>query len=360
MASPHILMTGGGTLGPVTPLIAIVDAWKLHDPGLRVSWIGTPRGPERELIERRHETFYDLSAPKLSRHAWWQWPYIGPLFAISLVRSFLYLREIQPDMVFSAGGYVSVPVAIVAKLLGIPVWVHQLDVVPGIANKLMAPFATQLSVTWEESMDAFPARKTMVVGGMLRKEVEGGNKQAFMKRHGLRDTLPTLFVLGGGTGATQLNQAMEVLARELLKKMNIVHLTGMGKMIPSLEEMGAGYVVTEFMDEEMKDAYATADVVVARAGMGTIFEVAGLVKPTILVPIKGSHQEANARVMEERGATKVMWHFTPQLLKQEIEKLMNNPADRRALGEAVKRAVTTRGTERIVERAIALITKERP
>ena len=136
--SPRILLTGGGTLGPVTPLLAVAEVWREQDTDVEFSWIGTRKGPERALVETYRIPFFSLPAPKLSRHQKWKWPFI-PLFMFwSLYRAWRLLRDIEPDVVMSAGGYVSVPAVIMARLMGMYVWVHQLDRVPGLANRIMA------------------------------------------------------------------------------------------------------------------------------------------------------------------------------------------------------------------------------
>lgn len=350
---PHILMTGGGTLGPVVPLISIVEEWKTKNPRVIVSWIGTPKGPEREVIEERHETFYELYAPKLSREKKWLWPFVPVLFIASCIKALILLLKIQPDIIFTAGGFVSVPVVIVGKFLGIPTWVHQLDVVPGLANKIMSLFAKKVSVTFIESEIAFPKFKTLVVGGIASVRSSQGDPDKFVKDFSLDPNKPTIFVTGGGTGAVEINKAMALIGTELMNEMNIIHLTGIGKMLPELEGMPQGYWSQEFMNEEIKHAYALADIVVSRAGLGTILDLIGSSKPAILIPIMGSHQERNAEVLKERGAVIVVKNMTPQLLKQEIRHLINNLPLRTQLGEAIRQVISLKGQEKIVEEASA-------
>ena len=348
---PHILMTGGGTLGPVVPLISIVEAWKVKNPRVIVSWIGTPKGPEREVIEERHETFYELYSPKLSREKKWLWPLVPALFIFSCFKALILLLKIQPDIIFTAGGFVSVPVVVVGRMLGIPIWVHQLDVVPGIANKIMALFAKRVSVTFIESEVAFPKYKTEVVGGIASVRSNEGDRDKFIKDFSLDPNKPTIFVTGGGTGAVEINKAMALIGAELVAEMNIIHLTGIGKMLPELEGMPKGYWSQEFMNEEIKHAYALADIVVSRAGLGTILDLIGAVNPTILIPIMGSHQERNAEVLKERGAAMVIKNMTPQLLKQEIRHLISDLPLRTGLSEAIGQAISLKGQEKIVEEA---------
>ncbi len=351
-----VLLTGGGTLGPVTPLLALAEVWNRRDPLVEFHWIGTPKGPEQELIEKEGIQFLALSTPKLDRHRIWQWPFILPHLIFSCFKAYKMLQKIKPDIIFTAGGYVSIPVFWMAWFLGIPTWVHQLDVTPGMANKLMAPFARRVSVTWEDSASGFSEDKVLIVGGIARSKLERGSAVSFEQKYKLDDSKPTLFVTGGGTGAQVLNEAMEVIGRDLVKTMNVVHLTGKGKMIERLKEI-PGYIIEEFFTDDMPDAFNAADVVVSRAGMGTILALITLKKPTILIPIANSHQEENARVLKERNAIVTVKNFSPQLLKQEIEKLMNNPDLRKKLSKRIEKALTMDATEKIINVAEGIIRK---
>lgn len=352
----HLLFTGGGTLGPVLPLFAIIDEWKKREPNVLISWIGTKTGPESEVIALRKEVFIGLSAPKLSRHQPWLWPFIPLLFCISVAKAWFYLKHLQPSMIFSAGAFVSVPVVVAGFFLRIPIWIHQLDVEAGLANKMMAKFAKRISVTWLSSLDDYPKRKTLLAGGLISSEKVPLN-ESFLERYGLNPVMPTLFVFGGGTGAKEVNDAMEVIGNELKRKMNILHLTGKGKMTTKLEEMGDGYVAREFFTQEMNDAWQVADVVVSRAGMGTILSLVKYKKPTILIPMRDSHQEANARVMDERGAVRVLYRMTPQILKQEIERLMEDDVARKELGRQAGKAISLEAQKKIVDVAKEMLEK---
>ncbi len=349
--SPNILLTGGGTLGPVTPLLGLVEAWKQADVNTKFFWIGTPTGPERALVERLRIPFFELDAPKFDRTRFWTWPLI-PFKAISsLIKSWNYLEELQPDLVFSAGGYVSVPVIWMAAIKKIPTWIHQLDVEPLLANKLMAPLATKISVTWEQSMKDWPLSKTVLVGGLLREGIRRGSREWFVREKGLDATKPTLLVIGGGTGAQSINSAMENIADELLQEMNVIHLTGVGKMVEILTKKGKGYQVFEMLDVDLPHAYASADLVVARAGMGTITELVALGKPMILLPIPNSGQIANADVLSSIGAAQVLISPTPQILSQAIKHLMRDTTARQKLSMLARRAFQTNAASQIVREA---------
>ena len=353
--SHHILMTGGGTLGPVTPLLAVAAEWRKRDPDVKISWIGTPHGPERVLLESAKIDFYPLTAPKFDRTRLWTLPFVPPLLLWSCFQAWRQLSSLQPDLVMSAGAYVSVPVVWMARLKGMPVWVHQLDVLPGLANKLMARVANKISVTWNESAAGFPEYKTEVVGAMARKFVKVGEQHMARERYGFAADKPTVIEMGGGTGAANLNDMMLTIAPDLLKRANVLHLTGKGKMLGSLESIGAHYVAVEFLNEGMADAYAVADVVVARAGMGTIAELAALGKPTVLIPMPGTHQEANAKALVDRDAAEMVRQLTPQTLLQAIERLLTNQTRREQLAHNIRGIFALNADERIVHGSLELL-----
>ncbi len=351
----HILFTGGGTLGPVTPLLAVAETWRRREPSTKFSWIGTPSGPERLLIEGSKIDFYSLSAPKLDRHRWWRLPVLPLHFAWATVRSIWLLRRLRPSLVFTAGAYVSLPVVLAAKVWRIPVWVHQLDVVPGVANRLMAPLAKVVSVTWAESAELLRRKRAIVVGAMVRKGITVGTAEIGRDRYGFESTKPTLLVIGGGTGAVSLNQAMATIGSELAKKLNVIHLTGKGKMLAALQQIAPNYIALEFLGDGLADAYAVADVVVARAGMGTIAELAALGKATLLVPLPDTYQTANASALQSREAAEVVTMLTPQTLAQAIDHLLVNPARREALAHNIRSIFPLNADERIVHEASALM-----
>ncbi len=359
----HILFTGGGTLGPVTPLLAVAAQWRRRDPEVKCSWIGTPKGPERLLVEGAKIPFIELSAPRMNRYRKWTYPFIPFHLLWSMWCAVKIMKEMRPDMVFSAGAYVSIPVVFVAWFMRIPVWIHELDVRPGVANKVMAPCARKISTTWPQSTRAYSAKKTSVVGTMVRTTLAMGERVSARERYGLRQEYPTILILGGGTGAASLNEAMLVIAEEVLRGANVIHLTGRGKMIPALQkfqEQGKPYVALEFLHEGMADAYALADIVVSRAGMGTISELAALGKPSIIVPIPGSQQEDNAKALEAQGAADVLFQVTPQVLLQSIQRMIQNEEYRMDKGDRMRRIFPVNADERIVHDALEILAKNNP
>jgi len=355
----HIVFTGGGTLGPVTPLLAVAAEWRKRDPQVKFTWIGTPDGPERAVVESAKIPFIALAAPKFDRTRPWTWILSPFQLVVSTIRAGRILSDLGPTMIMTAGAYVSVPVAFAAALMRAPIWVHQFDVVVGLANKIMAPFAKRISVTWEENAASFGAKKTLVVGAMIRPFLRLGDAQMARELFGLDAKKPTVLVIGGGTGSARMNERFSIIGAELSRYANVIHITGKGKMLSALESIGDDYVVREFIGEGMADILALADVVVSRAGMGMIAEIVGLGKAAILLPLEGQ-QEANAKAMEDRGGAEVLKHVTPQTLLQLILRLIESLERRDALAAKARTVFPTNGDERIVHEALRILGEENP
>lgn len=341
-------MTGGGSLGPFTPLLSIEEEWMRH-ADIETSWIVTPEGPERKLLEEAGVEFTSLAAPKLSRHKWWQWPFIPILLAFSTLKAYKLVKHIQPNIMYTLGGYVSIPVAIACKLIGVPVWVHQLDVRVGLANKVMAPLATKISTTFPESLASFREGRAICLGGIAH----------FGRSVEMIPPLPvklnpekrTLLVTGGGTGSKSLNDAMEVIADKLIENINIIHLTGEGKLTPEinrLAETNPDYHAFELVGTEMYSLLAASDLVVTRAGLGILLNLVEFKKPAIFVPLAGQ-QEENARLVFRNGAGVVIRRMTAQLLLQAIQMLMKDGDGRRQLAENIGDLVAMNAAQLIVE-----------
>ena len=353
-----VMMTGGGTLGPVTPLLAVVEAWKKLDPSAHFVWVGTLNGPERTLVEKQAIPFFGMQAPKLDRHAPLRWIFIPFRFLWSMKVAAELIRQERPDVVVTAGGYVSVPVLWVARLLRIPTWVHQQDVRAGLANLLMVPAATRVSVAWIKTIHKFPTKKTIHIGNPVRLSVVGGLKERAAARFGLNPDKPTVLVLGGGTGAVWINQAIASLAPELVSRANILHITGRGKQPEG--EQPHGYVVVDLIAEGMNDVFALADIVVCRAGMGTISELSALRKPSIIIPMPNSHQEDNTEALEELDAAIIMHQerTSPQMLLQTLEELLADAEERKKLGNRLHAALPTDGVAQELAQLIQSLVKQ--
>lgn len=350
-----LMLTGGGTLGPVTPLLAVVEVLRAEDTSVEFVWVGAPRGPERVVVEAARLRFLSLSVPKLSRHAPLRW--IGIPFRLlwSLWRAHQMLVTEKPDVVVSAGGYVSVPIIWMCALLGIPSWIHQQDVRSGLANKLMAPFADRISAAWEKSLKDFPAEKVLHLGNPVRSSVFSGLRDRGLQRFGFDESKPTVVVTGGGTGANWINDTVGKVGKELERVANVLHITGVGKSSTLTHH-------TDLVKDGMADVYAMADVVICRAGMGTISELAALKKAAIIVPMPDSHQEDNTQILDDVGVAVVLHQkeTTPQVLLTNVVRLLEDEKKREEMGQRLHRLLKTdRAAETLAHHLLTLARTEK-
>jgi UDP-N-acetylglucosamine--N-acetylmuramyl-(pentapeptide) pyrophosphoryl-undecaprenol N-acetylglucosamine transferase len=339
-----VLFAGGGTLGPVTPLLAVAEAWKKIDPSVQFVWVGTRHGPEREVVEASGIRFLTIPVARLPRYPSLEWLFLPFRFVFALSAAWIILSREKPSLIASAGGYTAVPFAWIGGLQrGGRVWIHQQDVRPLLSNRVTTPAATCITTAWQRTLRYFPRDKTVHVGNPVRSYFPEA-----VREEGGR---PTIFVLGGGTGAVWLNHMMEGIAPGLLPHANVIHVTGEGKLTERLRHMGSGYTVREFlMPEEVARAYAAADMVVARAGMGTLSELAASRKPAILIPLPDSAQEENARVVKEAGAAIVLPQSLTSAddLQKTILALLSDKQKQRLLSERMGALLPTDVAETIV------------
>lgn len=344
----HILFTGGGTLGPVTPLIAVKDAIKAAEPAAEFSWIGTASGPEEALVRAAGIAFHSVPAGKLRRYL--DLRNFTDHFRVlaGFARSLRLLRRLRPDVVVSAGGFVAVPVIWAAALLRIKVHVHQQDARPGLANRLTAVFAHTMSVAFEKSLADFKRHSPVWTGNPVRPELRNGSRGEAAKFFGLDVGLPTVLVIGGGTGSASLNALTLGALPRLLASAQVIHGTGRAKSAAAEHPRYRGY---ELLKEEMRHAYALADVVAARAGMGTLSEISGLGKAAVLVPIAASHQEDNADIYCAAGAAVCLdeLEINAGQFADAVLALLADPQKRRVLAEAAEKIMPAGADRRIAE-----------
>lgn len=300
-----VLFTGGGTLGSVTPLLAVAEAYEAQDKDVEFVWVGTDTGPEFDLVDELGIPFFTVSSGKFRRY--FSVKNFSDLFRIvaGFFQSIALLRRLRPDVVISAGGFVAVPVIWAAGLLKMRVHVHQQDIRPGLANRLCLPFATSVSVAFEKSLEDYAEYEPVWTGNPVRKAMFDGDEGEAIREFGLEEGVPTVLVLGGGTGAASLNALVVGAAGDITGSAQIVHVTGKGKGGESDVSMSR-YHAVEFLTDAMKHAYAVADLVVTRAGMGTLTELVALGKPTIIIPMPNSHQEENADFFAVHGKIPVL------------------------------------------------------
>lgn len=323
--SKKIVMTGGGTAGHVTPNIALFPA--LRAEGYEIHYIGSFDGIEKKLIEDFDVPYYGISTGKFRR-------YFDPKnFSdpFRVMKGFFearkILKHIKPDIVFSKGGFVSVPVVRAAASLKIPCIIHESDMTPGLANKLCIPVSRKICCNFPETFDMLPPEKAVLTGSPIREELSTGNKEAGLAFCGFNHEKPVIMVMGGSQGAAAVNQAIRDALPKLLEKYQVVHLCGKDKMDNLLLTV-PGYKQFEYIKEEMKDLLAMADLVISRSGANAISEILALRKPNILIPLPSGRgdQLLNADSYEAQGFSIVINEddLTTKVLLQKVEELWQN------------------------------------
>lgn len=274
-----IVLTGGGSAGHVTPHFALIP--HLKDRGWEIHYIGTVDGIERELMEG-HVPYYPISAGKLRRY--FDLKNLSDPFRVlkGVLEAHRVLRKLRPRVVFSKGGFVSVPVTVAAWLLRIPVVLHESDLTPGLANKLSLPFARELCLTFPDSLQYIKG-KGMVTGTPIRSELAQGSRSDGLRFCKFAEGYPTLLVMGGSLGAAILNQTIRENLVVLTRRYQIIHLCGKGNVDTAIKH--PRYCQLEYAKDELPDLFAAADFVLSRAGANSIFELLALAKPHILVPL---------------------------------------------------------------------------
>lgn len=350
-----VVLSGGGTGGSVTPLLAVAQKIKeISKEEPEFLWLGTRKGPEKKLVKHHNVKFRAVCSGKFRRYFSWR-NFIDPLLIlIGFLQSLFILVRFRPDIILSAGSFVSVPIVWVGWFLGIPSVIHQQDIRAGLANKLMAPAAKIITITFEKSIKKFPRRKTHWTGNPVRPEILKGRINRAKKQFKLENNLPTLLVIGGGTGALALNQLIGQIVPELVKFCQIIHLTGGRGKFKDLDN----YHHYKFLTKEMADAYAVADLVVSRAGMGVLTELANLGKPVILMPIPGSHQMANAQYFVDQQAAIVLDQdeISAETLLEQIEELISDKERLKTLGKDIKSLARPDAAEAIAKITLGLIS----
>lgn len=320
-----IVMTGGGTAGHVTPNIALFDS--LQKDGYEIHYIGSYEGIEKGLIEDKKIPYYGISSGKFRRYR--SWKNLTDPFRVlhGFFQARRLLGRIRPNVVFSKGGFVSVPVVMAAKTRHIPVIIHESDLTPGLANKLAMPSATKVCCNFPETLPYLPKEKAVLTGSPIRQELLHGNKQAAKDFCGFTGDLPILMVMGGSIGSAYINNAIRGCIDTLLTKYQIIHLCGKGNIDESLKDK-KGYAQFEYISENLPDLFAAADLVVARAGANSICELLALHKPNILIPLSRNasrgDQILNANSFAKQGFSAVLEEeeVTPEKLMATIDDVM--------------------------------------
>ena len=344
-----IVLTGGGTLGHVTPHLSLIP--HLQKAGYEIHYIGTEKGMEAEKIRSvPGVTYHAVKSGKLRRYFDWK-NFTDPFRVLAgMIQSAALMGKIKPDVVFSKGGFVAVPVVFGAWLNRIPVLCHESDLTPGLANKLCKPFAKRFATTFPECAAAL-GDKAEMTGTPLRPELFCGSRAKGLSLLNFDGTKPVLMMMGGSSGAQAVNAALRASLPEITKEFDVAHICGKGNLDESLKGT-PGYTQVEFLDADLPDALAACDLVLSRAGANALCEFQALAKPLLLVPYpKGASrgdQILNAQSLEKRGLCHVLLqeNMTAETLTAALCKTW---AERESLIAAVKAAPPADGTKRVLE-----------
>ena len=344
----RILLTGGGTAGHVTPNIALLP--RLRELGYEISYMGSYNGIEKKLIEELQIPYYGISSGKLRR-------YFDPknfTDPFKVLKGYgearRIIKQLKPDVLFSKGGFVSVPVVLAARHFHVPVILHESDLTPGLANKLCIPSAWKVCCNFPETLQYLPTDKAVLTGSPIRQELLKGDPVRALKFTGLSPDKPVILVMGGSLGAAAVNEAVRSILPQLLKDFHVIHLCGKDKIDPSLNGL-SGYVQYEYIKGELKDLFALSDIVVSRAGANAICELLALRKPSLLIPLPAASsrgdQILNARSFEKQGFSMVLEEekITPDSLFDAVRSLYENRAE---LSSAMAASKQTDSIETII------------
>lgn len=343
-----IVLTGGGTAGHVTPNMALIP--ELQKRGYEVHYIGSYEGIEKQLISEMGVKYYGISSGKLRRYI--DVKNLSDPFKVlhGYGQAWRLLGKIRPDVVFSKGGFVSVPVVVAAKTRRIPCVIHESDMTPGLANKICIPCAVRVCTNFPETLEHLPKDKAVLTGSPIRQELFHGDKAKGLAFCGFDGSKPVLLIIGGSLGAVRVNEAVRAILPSLLEKFDVIHLCGKGKVDESLQGT-VGYVQYEYIKKELTDLLAAADIMISRAGANAICEILALRKPNILIPLSAAasrgDQILNAASFEKQGYSAVIQE--EDITNEKLLTMVNQVYENRAsYVEAMEHSQLNNSIEKIV------------
>lgn len=308
MSKIRIALTGGGTAGHVTPNIALLNT--LYSKNWEVDYIGSQNGIEHKMIQAMGIPYYPVRSGKLRRYFSWQ-NFVDPFnLLIGIFQAFFLLKKLEINVIFSKGGFVSLPVVIAGYLRKIPVAIHESDMTPGLANKLSFPFAKKICVNFASTKKHIKdADKVEVTGTPIREELFKGSKDKGLELCGFTHDLPCLLIIGGSQGSKIINRAIRESLTELTKRYQVIHICGKNNIEEALQKR-KGYIQIEYANIEIADYFAAADIVVSRSGANSLCELLALQKPHVLIPLSRKYSRGdqihNAKYFEEQGISVVI------------------------------------------------------
>ena len=344
----RIILTGGGTAGHVTPNLAIAPF--LRNSGYELFYIGSKKGIEKTLAERAGISYTGISSGKLRRYT--NLKNVTDMFRVikGLGDAFAAILRLHPGLVFSKGGFVSVPVVIAAKMLRVKVIIHESDMTPGLANRLSLPFADKVCVNFPETINYVPAGKGILTGTPIRTELYQGSCEEARKICGFHDSKPVILIMGGSQGSVAINECFRSILPQLINRFNIIHLCGKGNRRHDLAMRG--YLQFEYVLQELPHLLAYAEIVISRAGANSIGEFLALRKPNLLIPLSRAasrgDQILNAQSYESQGFSLVLneEEMNPESLSLKIDELY---ADRKKYVQKMTSSPISDGTKDVLK-----------
>jgi UDP-N-acetylglucosamine--N-acetylmuramyl-(pentapeptide) pyrophosphoryl-undecaprenol N-acetylglucosamine transferase len=302
-----IILTGGGTAGHVTPNLALVP--KLKEAGFDICYVGSYNGMEKDLVQKANIPYRGISSGKLRRYFDVK-NFTDPFRVIKgFSEAKKIMKEYKPDVLFSKGGFVTVPVVLAAKKYKVPIVSHESDMTPGLANKITLSSCTRICCNFPETLNYLPSDKAVLTGCPIRGELLTGNRLEGLKLTGFNSDKPILLIIGGSLGSVKVNQAVREILPRLIEDYQVVHLCGKGNLDETLTNM-PGYVQYEYMSDPLKHLFAMADIVISRAGANAICELLALKKPALLIPLSAAasrgDQILNANSFKKQGFSEVL------------------------------------------------------
>lgn len=365
------MIAGGGTGGHVQPAVATVQALRKRLP-VDLLWIGSHNGIERRAARSEGIPFLPITTGKLRRYVSLQTPIDGLRVPVGIVQAFWIIRRYQPDIVFSTGGFVSVPGVIAARMAGVPSLSHEQTAIAGLATRINARFCDVVALSFDTSAAALTGSRarTVVTGNPVRTEILQGNATTAYERYGMSADLPVIYITGGALGAHAINDAVRGILPELLGITQVIHQCGPAsgngdypRLVATREqlppELKRRYAVEEFLGPELADVYAATRLVVGRAGAGTVAELAALGMPSLLIPLPGTgsdEQTRNAARLATTGASRVLpqSELTPDRLGKEIAQLLSDNTILQAMAANARHQARPDAAERLVDELLAL------
>ncbi len=361
--SKTILFSGGGTGGSITPLLAVAEelAHNSNKFNVNLIFVGNHFGPDRDMVASFNENIAPLKFIPLISGKWrryFSWKNFGDIFRIIIAyfKSFSLLKREGPDVIISAGGFVSVPLIWAAASKGIPVLIHQQDSRPGLANLLTARFARVITVTFEKSLADYGPKAVWIGNPVksLKTLSLSADIRAIKSKYNLVNSRPLLMIIGGGTGAVAINDLIFSAKQSLTQFFQVIHLTGSGKL-PKDDPVPYYHTQETLPQQNLLELMSVADIVISRCGLATLSELSALDKVAILIPIPNSHQEDNALIFAQQKAAVVLKQkeLNPEKLATEIKQLWDNGTLRTELknniGKVIKRGANLAMLDIILE-----------